>query len=121
VSINKSYGKELILDLADCNTELFNEDKLTEYVEKVTDLVEMKRVGNPFFWADWLTKEKHLHGISCFQFIETSNIVIHALDLLGKVCVNLFACKDFDSQDAIDFTRDFFGGKIINVAVLVRG
>ena len=58
--------------------------------------------------------EPHLKGTTAVQFILTSNIVIHTLDLLGAVYVNIFSCKDFDPKIAADFTANWFKGKIVN-------
>jgi len=43
------------------------------------------------------------------QFILTSSIVIHTLDQLRAVYVNIFSCKDFDPKTAEKFTVEWFG------------
>jgi S-adenosylmethionine/arginine decarboxylase-like enzyme len=43
----------------------------------------------------------------------TSSIVIHCLDLLGTVYLNLFSCKDFDSNGAAEFIEKWFQGDIV--------
>ena len=69
-------------------------------------LMEMKRHGEPMFWHD-NTDRPHMRGISAMQFIETSNIVVHALELLKTVFVNIFSCKEFDTKAAEEFTKFF--------------
>ena len=117
----KSYGKELILDLSECDISLFTEEKLTQYFHEITDLVDMNLAEGPYFWSDYEVEEPHLQGISAFHFIETSNIVVHTLTLLKKVFINLFTCKDFDEKSAASFTADFFKGKIDNMKLVSRG
>ena len=42
------------------------------------------------------------------QFILTSTIVIHTLDLMRAVYVNIFSCKEFDAEAAGRFTASWF-------------
>ncbi|RPI82219.1 MAG: SET domain-containing protein-lysine N-methyltransferase [Nitrosopumilales archaeon] len=67
----------------------------------------MKRFGDPVFWHDY-SETPHLKGVSVMQFISTSNIVIHALDLLKTVFINIFSCKDFDYESAYAYTKKYF-------------
>lgn len=62
----------------------------------------------------------HLKGTSVVQFIQTSTIVIHTLDDLRTAHINIFSCKDFNTDDAADFTAGYFGGKIVTKKVVIR-
>ena len=64
--------------------------------------------------------EPHLKGTSAVQFIMTSNITIHTLDLLSHVYLNIFSCKDFDARKAAEFSRKFFDGRIVGFTTVVR-
>ena len=112
-----NYGKELILDLHDCIPELFNEEDLTRFFVELCDLIDMQR-EQLNFWGYDDPEEKaaappHLKGISGVQFIQTSNITIHALDDLKAVYLNIFSCKDFIPYHVMVFARKFFGGTIV--------
>ena len=113
------YGIELILDMHGCDTSTFTRENLARYFVEVCELIEMKRHGEPMFWFDDSDKP-HLRGISAMQFVETSDIVVHALDLLETVFVNIFSCKDFDTGEAEEFTKRFFRAKEVNARVLER-
>lgn len=120
-----SYGKELILDLHGCNVDLFNREDIGRYFEGLCDLIGMEPCER-HFWDDLHTPaaeketETHLVGTSAVQFIKTSNITIHTLDLLKQVYVNIFSCKHFDEHDALRYTNHFFGGKIIDYTIIER-
>lgn len=111
------YGKELILDLYNCNPEYFNRIDIERYFEGLCNLIDMKQCEF-HFWddvdvpEDQKQTEPHLKGTSAIQFILTSNITIHTLDLLGSVYINIFSCKDFDGSKAADFSAKFFNGLI---------
>ncbi len=114
------YGKELILDIHDCNKETFTRDSIEKYFKQICELIDMERC-DLYFWDDLDTPEEekqtkaHTKGTSAVQFILTSNIVIHTLDDLKKVFVNIFSCKDFDSIKAAKFTEGWFQGTIIQL------
>ena len=51
----------------------------------------------------------HTKGSSAVQFILTSSIVIHTLDLLEAVYINIFSCKKYDTELAERITKEWFG------------
>ena len=120
-----NYGKELILDLHNCNPKKFSRKMIGKYFRELCDLIDMQRC-ELFWWDDYgLPKnerqtEPHLKGTSAVQFIMTSNITIHTLDILKNVYLNIFSCKDFDAKKATQFSREFFKGKVVNRVVIKR-
>lgn len=121
----KSYGKELILDLHNCDVERFNRESIRGYFIELCKLIDMKRC-DLHFWDDLETPEEekqtsdHTTGTSAVQFILTSNITIHILDKPGKVFVNIFSCKEFSCSKATDFTQHWFGGNVVNIQEVER-
>ncbi len=119
------YGKELILDLHGCDTSTFNRKSLDAYFEKLCKAIKMQKCER-CFWDDVGVPEEerqtepHLKGTSAIQFILTSNITIHTLDMLKKVYINIFSCKDFDADIATELSRKWFGGRIVNKQVIRR-
>ena len=109
-----NYGVELILDLHGCDPSKFNRDSIAAYFERLCELIDMKR-EELHFWDDLDVPDDekqtspHTQGTSAVQFILTSSIVIHTLDQLRAVYVNMFSCKEFDPKVAEDFTVAWFG------------
>ncbi len=109
-----SYGKELIIDLKDCDVSKFTREAIGRYMVELCALIDMER-SDLHFWddvgvpEDEQETEPHLKGTSAIQFITTSNITIHTLDLVGEVYVNIFSCKEFSVEAAAHFTFKFFG------------
>lgn len=119
------YGKELIIDLHNCNPDKFNRKDIRNYLKKLCDLINMERCK--LCWWDELyspEEEKETNpktaGSSAVQFIKTSNITIHVLDMLHRVYLNIFSCQDFDEKIVTQFSKDWFGGKVIGKRVVRR-
>ena len=113
---DRAYGFELILDLHGCDPSTFNRPSLEKYFQELCVAIDMEREDLHFWDYDGvpeedLPTEAHLLGTSAVQFIRTSNIVIHTLDLLGAVYVNIFSCKPYDKEIAEKLTREWFGAK----------
>ena len=62
----------------------------------------------------------HTKGTSAVQFILTSNITIHTLDLLEAAYVNIFSCKKFDRKLAEKITTEWFVAKKYKTHFLER-
>ncbi len=121
----KTYGKELILDLHDCSVSEFNRESIEDYIAKLCALIGMER-EDLHFWdyeddpEGYENAPPHLKGTSAVQFIKTSSIVLHSLDDLGKIFINVFSCKDFDEVEVRSFTETFFGGCVVGCSVIER-
>lgn len=131
-----SYGRELVLDLYDCDSGTFNRKSLRAYFKELCEVIDMEPCAL-FFWDDkwtWLWKwirfwdksiriatEPHTSGTSAVQFILTSNVTIHTLDLLKECYVNIFSCKDFDAVAAREFTVRWFGAQGWDDRDIIRG
>ena len=115
----KSYGKELIIDLHNCDASTFNRKSIKQYFTELCDLIDMERCKLSWWDDHGIPKEEqqsepHLKGTTAVQFILTSNIVIHTLDLLGNVYINIFSCKDFESEIVKNFSAKWFKGEIVS-------
>jgi S-adenosylmethionine/arginine decarboxylase-like enzyme len=120
------YGRELILDLYECNVNTFNRDQIKLYLEAVCSAIDMKR-ADLYFW-DYVGFEEeeeqapaHLTGTSAIQFISTSNITIHAIKALGELYINLFSCKDFDPAVVVRITKEYFSSELCDSNTFFRG
>jgi S-adenosylmethionine/arginine decarboxylase-like enzyme len=113
------YGVELLLDLKSCDLADVSTRRLTEFFVKLCEVIGMTRYGEPLLWEDH-SNEPHLNGTSGVQFITTSNVVCHALPLLGAVYVNVFSCREFDPEVAKQFSVDFWQAKSATSTFVTR-
>ena len=111
--MRQPYGYELILDLHDCDVSKFNRRSLRRYFAALCKAIDMKQC-KLFFWDDVGVPEgerqtsPHTKGTSAVQFILTSSVVVHTLDLLEAVYINIFSCKAFDAKVARKLTKEWF-------------
>lgn len=119
------YGKELILDIHNCDPSTFTRESIRKYFKTLCKEIKM----NPeklCWWDDYglepelQQKEAHTKGTSAVQFILTSNITIHTLDILENAYINIFSCKDFDADIAKEFSAKWFKGQIVNSQIIER-
>jgi len=119
------YGKELIIDLHYCNPAQFTRACIKDYFSKVCILINMERC-KLCWWDDLYTPkeeketEPHLVGTSAVQFIKTSNITIHTLDILCNAYINIFSCKNFDEKIVIQVSQECFEGEVVNKQIIRR-
>ena len=111
--IVKRYG--LNINLYDCKED-FSKKNILKYVKELCKLINMKRHGKIVIWKDSHNEILELRGgISAFQFIKTSSIVLHSFEKSKQFFVDIFSCKDFDFKKTIKFTKDFFKSEKIKV------
>ena len=114
--MHDKYGIELILDLHGCDASKFTRKSISQYFEELCILIDMQR-EELHFWDDIGVPDEekqtspHTQGTSAVQFILTSSIVIHTLDQLEAVYINIFSCKFYDPKVAEKFSVEWFSAK----------
>ncbi len=115
-NIERPYGFELILDLHGCDPTTFTRNSLDNYFEKLCKAIDMEKCDR-YFWDDVgvppgeRQSSPYTKVTSAVQFILTSTIVVHTLELLEAAYINIFSCKSFDKKVAEKITVDWFGAK----------
>lgn len=125
-AIGNSYGKELVLDLNDCDIKTFTRKSIGVYFDQLCELIDMEAQDRHFWDDEGLPPEEcqtnpKTKGVSAVQFILTSTIVIHTLELPKSAYINIFSCKDFDEDKARDFTVKWFGAEMCDDITIIRG
>lgn len=117
---SKIYGKELILDLYDCDPKIIrSKKKILEYSNKLCNLIKVKKYGKPICERFALSNPPAA-GYSLVQLIESSLVSGHFSELWNRAFINIFSCKLFNHKIATDFTKKFFKAKKIKNRILIR-
>lgn len=106
----KHWGYHLLIDAGQCDPSINNIVNVRRFLTKLVKKIKMIPIGSPMIvYVD--TEEGK--GVSGIQLITTSTITFHGDDLNKCVYLDVFSCKPFKKQDAIDlFVQTFNPQKI---------
>lgn len=110
--MTKPYGKELILDIYNCDASKLNRKNVNKFMSALCTAIDMEPVKLYFWEAHEIEEPDHVRGLSACQFIRTSSVTIHALDHDRRVFLNVFSCKEFDTNRVLAVTALTFGGTL---------
>lgn len=98
----------LIIDGYSDDPEILrDEDFLRKWLESYPAKIGMTRISPPYV-ARYMGPGLHDCGISGFVFIAESHIGIHTFVERNYVNIDVFSCKDFDSEKAVHDFREGF-------------
>lgn len=114
------WGKHLIVDASGGILErIRSEDHIRRFVETLVPAIGMTAYGR-LVLQHFAEHVPDAAGYSLVQLIETSAITGHFCDRSGDAYIDIFSCKDFDIDLALEVIRASFGPKHINSMTLVR-
>jgi S-adenosylmethionine decarboxylase len=114
------WGYHTLLDCSGCDRQAITDPAiLEEWVKELVYRIDMVPYGEPQI-MHFGHNEVHLEGWTVIQLIETSNIIAHFNDHTGEGYIDIFSCKDYDVQDAVDTVQEYFKPKKIRKTFLTR-
>ena len=118
---SRAWGQQLILDLSGCPSDgLKDERNIRDWLRELVAAIEMRAFGEPLI-EHFATHSHDAAGYTAIQLIETSNIAAHFAENLGEVYIDIFSCKRFDPETAIDVCRRFFAPQACASQLIERG
>jgi len=117
---NKTYwGYHLILDCSSCNYKKITDvNNIKEFLNKLIPAINMVAHGEPII--EFLLPGEDNQGYSVLQMITTSNITAHFVNRDGAGYIDIFSCKQFDTEIACDYVREFFEPANIKQQLIFR-
>ena len=103
------WGYHLTIDCAGCNDGITDKDSLLAFATDMVEALEMKAYGEPM--AVRFGDDPKVTGYTLVQLIETSNITGHFCDYSGEAYIDVFSCKEFAPETAINVVRRHFAPK----------
>ncbi len=115
------WGKSVAIDLHGCAHDLICDPTyIAQFVADIIPHIEMKAHG-PLHIERFGDPSKHPGpGYSALQFIETSSITVHMDEYENRAFIDIFSCKDFDTQDAADYCKEYFKAEEMKQTTLSR-
>lgn len=117
----KVFGPHLTLDLSNCNQDkLGNLEFAFNLLNNLPKLIGMTPITQPYVFP-YSGLEPLDCGITGFLVIAESHISIHTFQKKDYVFIDVFSCKDFNVQDAINYFVDAFEAKTVVSNIVERG
>ncbi|KND50389.1 MAG: hypothetical protein AB202_01895 [Parcubacteria bacterium C7867-007] len=113
------YGLLLTFDGYGSPTEItYNKDFLYKLLQDLPPAIGMRALGKPHIVS---VDEPGIAGISGFTFIMESHISIHTYSERGFVTIDIYSCKDFNTELAASLLQKAFQVEFFETQTLVRG
>ena len=121
------WGKHAIVDASNCDLEAIKNIRLIEdFINELIEKSNMTKWGE-LFWMDLKETDNigdkdftEVAGISCCQFITTSNITCHFANNSKSIYLDFFSCKDFSEETVILLVNKYFKPKKIKIRCIDR-
>lgn len=117
------FGPHLTIDLYGCDAKLLSDTShIFRILDEMPELLNMKKISKPQvmpYEGSAGTFDKG--GISAFVIIATSHISIHTFVAQKYASVDIFSCKEFDTDRAVKYISGKFKAKKLETNLFDRG
>ena len=105
---NNTWGYHLLLDCTAGDKELISsKQNVREFITELVWAIDMVAFGDP--WIErFATHSEDKAGISFCQMIETSNITGHFCEVNGNFYIDIFSCKPYAAETAMEVVDKYF-------------
>lgn len=117
------FGPHLTLDLYDCDAGILDsQEQIFKVLDELPTVIGMHKLIAPQLTPyagrpDSFDKG----GISAFVLIAESHMTIHTFKAQRHAFIDIFSCKEFDIDKAIDYLSAVFKPKRIEKTLFMRG
>jgi S-adenosylmethionine decarboxylase len=115
------FGPHLIIDGSRCNTRNLADRILVEQVlNDYPAAIGMTKIGGPYMF-EYQAPDPAYSGVSGLVVIAESHIAIHTFPELDYFTMDIFSCKNFDHEKAIEYIRTAFDVQEMDRMLVQRG
>jgi len=117
----KLWGQHLVLDFNGCPRELLAcKENILAWTKELVEAIDMVAYGEPII-EHFATHSHEAAGYTLLQMIETSAIAAHFAENIGQVYIDIFSCKRFDNNVALELCKKYYQPTQVNMTPLSRG
>ena len=117
-----AFGYQLLLDLYDCKPGVCDDLALCyKFLDEIVSYLGMEKQAPPDIFFTDATRFPDKAGLSGWAPLVESSIVIHTLSSKNYISLDIYCCKEFDTNKAKLFVRKFFAPKRIDEQFIERG
>ena len=105
------FGIHIMLDLQQCDYDKMNSQKyIYKILDELPDLINMTKIIPPYVFPYCGVNPKD-KGITGIVIIAESHLTIHTFTEKDYIFCDVFSCKPFDEELAIEFLVNAFESK----------
>ncbi|MBF6590174.1 MAG: adenosylmethionine decarboxylase [Ktedonobacterales bacterium] len=115
------FGPHLIIDGSRCDTRKLADRILVEQVlNDYPNAIGMTKIGGPYMF-EYQAPDPAYSGVSGLVVIAESHIAIHTFPELDYFTMDIFSCKNFDHETAIEYIKKAFDVQEMDRMLIQRG
>lgn len=120
--VKMGFGPHLIIDGYDCNKKKISDmEFIYRFLDELPDKIGMRKVGKPDVDKIFESEKDEDYGISGLVLIMESHIAIHSFPAKNCIFIDIFSCKDFDTDSTKKMIIEAFEIKKPVATLLSRG
>lgn len=112
------FGTHCLLDCTDCNNLIASRRHILHFNKEIINAIDMIPVGEP--QLEYLLEGKKNEGYSLLQLIVTSNLTAHFVTRYKTAYIDIFSCKQFDTNIVKEVVDNYFSPRYIKTTLLTR-
>jgi len=111
-----------MVDGYDANYEvLASVEAVTNFLDELPKEIGMTKIMPPYVFKYDGGDKPEDWGVSGFVIIAESHISVHTFPEKGYFSIDIFSCKDFDVDRAIEIIKEYFGTERLEIKQTERG
>jgi deoxyhypusine synthase len=115
------FGPHLIIDGTRCDKAKLGDRILIEQIlDDYPRAIGMTKIGGPYIF-EYQAPDPAYSGISGIVIIAESHIAIHTFPALDYFTMDIFSCKKFDPEAAVDYIKKALDCQEMDRTLLQRG
>jgi S-adenosylmethionine/arginine decarboxylase-like enzyme len=112
------WGYHLIINAGDCHAKaLRSKETIRKFSKDLVSKIGMVAYGKPQIVMFGTGNKK---GYTLVQLIETSNISGHFVEQTNDIYLDIFSCKKFNPDDALEVFNEYFQPQRISAQLVIR-
>lgn len=116
------FGPHLMVDGYKGNySTLASVEAVTNFLDTLPEKIGMTKIMPPYVFKYDGGDKPEDWGVSGFVIIAESHISIHTFPEKGYFSIDIFSCKDFNMDEALEFIKNYFETEDLEVRTTNRG
>ncbi|MBI4149767.1 adenosylmethionine decarboxylase [Candidatus Woesearchaeota archaeon] len=119
--MTETFGPHLTFDARGCDkAKLTDQNFVYRLLNEMPELIGMTKISLPYV-VEWLDKWATTPGYTGFVILAESHISLHTFPDSEYIFIDIFSCREFNVDKAMDYLITAFNAKHVTTNVVQRG